>query len=110
MKDLATKDNIAYTWSILFSQSGNTLELNHQTTTAVVLSIVVSNRWVEWILFHLPFGYKLWNKALGWSYNRSTVVMSIPLDEGMLSVLAPEDKWLWNLPYIDSEEESNGTV
>lgn len=104
MKDLTTGFTKTYTWALTFGKDENRLGLYHKKDSAVLAEIIVCNRWVEWILFHLPFGYTLWNKVLLWSSTKEEQVLSLEATPEMLAILSPEDRWLWDESYEDPEQ------
>lgn len=104
MKDLTTGLTKTYTWAITYGRDGNTLGLYHKKDSAVLAEIFVCNRWVEFVLLHLPFGYKIWSKVLFWTSTKEEQVLSIPATPEMLAILSPEDRWLWDESYEDPDE------
>lgn len=103
MKDLTTGFTTTYTWSLIFGKDENYLGLYHKKDHAVMAEIIVCNRWVEFVLLHLPFGYRIWNKILCWTSTKEELVLRLPATKEMLAVLAPDDRWLWDEGYEDSE-------
>ena len=103
MKDLTTGFTTTYTWGLSFGKDEAYLGLYHKKDSAVMAEIIVCNRWVEWILFHLPFGYSIWNKILCWTSTKEELVFRIPATTEMLEALAPEDRWLWDKDYEETE-------
>lgn len=109
MKDLTTGFTKTYTWAVTFAKDDATLGLYHKSDAAVMAEIVVCNRWVEFVLLHLPGGYWLWNKVLLWTTTKEERVFTIPATPEMLKAIAPEEEWLWNEDYVE-EEGPSGTV
>lgn len=104
MKDLTTGFTKTYTWALSFGKDSASLGLYHKKDSAVLAEIFVCNRWVEFVLLHLPGGYWLWNKTLLWVSTKEELVLSIPATPEMLERLAPEDRWLWDENYSEDAE------
>jgi hypothetical protein len=104
MKDLKSGFTTTYTWALSFNREENTLGLYHKKDAAVIAEIFICNRWVEFILFHLPGGYWLWDKVVLWSSSKEERILTLPATEEMLKTLAPEEEWLWNKDYVEEED------
>lgn len=109
MKDLTTGFTKTYTWAVTFGKDDATLGLYHKSDHAMLVEIIVCNRWVEFILLHLPGGYSLWNRLLLWTATKEERILTLPATKEMLAVIAPDEQWLWDEDYVE-EEDPSGTV
>lgn len=109
MKDLTTGFTETYTWSVIFGKDEASIGLYHKSDSAMLAEILVCNRWVEFVLLHLPGGYRLWSKILSWTTTKEERVLTIPATKEMLAVIAPDERWLWDEDYVE-EEDPSGTV
>lgn len=97
--------NHTYTWSVRFSKDEAEVGLYHKKDHAMLAEILACSSWVEFILFHVPYGYRLWSKLLVWTSTQEELVFSIPATPEMLAAIAPDDEWLWNPEFVDADDQ-----
>lgn len=104
MKKLNMGFHHTYVWAVNFHKGGADLGLYHKKDHALLAEIFICNAWVQFVLLHLPGGWGLWNKILLWTATKEERVLTVPATLEMLAALAPEEEWLWNPDYVETED------
>lgn len=90
-------------WSIVYNKGGPSLALHKTDHWTALVALLVSIPVVMNTLSRLPFGYRLFNKLVGWAWDRTTTVLELELTPEQEHMLNP-DSWLIE------EDYDNGTT
>jgi hypothetical protein len=80
-----------WTYGLRYQGDDVYLELYRKRDAAEFLELIVTCSWVEWLLFRLPGGFLLWEKAVFWIDSQQETILSLLATPEMRKALDADD-------------------